>query len=184
MAQQRDQSPLLQSLGSSYNSGGCEGDGGARSETGCSLPESQIPYTHSLPPAIPPVTQGAWGCPLMLLLPPSLPSTHPSSSLLPTRLLFLPLPSSLEASVPVTHVWSHQFRWAAHQLLALLHSFIWVKSCSRNVEGMEVEAEPAGEQASLAGLCIPVVSAWLLGPPHTPGILAVCLRQESESTYS
>lgn len=26
-------------------------------------------------------------------------------------------------------------RWATHQLLALLHSFIWVKSCSRNVEG-------------------------------------------------
>ena len=59
-------------------------------------------------------------------------------------------------------------RWAAHQLLALLHSFIWVKSCSRNVEeNGGWGAEPAGEQASLAGLCLPVVSAWLLSPPQT-----------------
>lgn len=43
-------------------------------------------------------------------------------------------------------------RWAAHQLLALLHSFIWVKSCSRNVEG---NGGVRGDRAS-----------WRAGIPH------------------
>lgn len=110
--------------------------GEARSETtGCSLPESQIPYTHSLPPAIPPVLKVHGGAPSMLPLP-SLTPLHtpllfPSSHSSP----FPPPPPPPGSLCPSDSCLEPSVRWAAHQLLALLHSFIWVKSCSRNVEG-------------------------------------------------
>ena len=87
--------------------------------------------------------------------PPLLPLPHPHSPPRTPPLPFLLLVSSssslsllLEASAPMTHVWSRQSaQWDAHQLLALLHPFIWVKSCSRNVGGTGVGGDRASWRA-------------------------------------
>lgn len=159
--------------------------GDVRSETTCApFQNPKFPYPP-LSPAIPPVSR-CMGVPHPCSSP--LPHSPPHTPPLPFSSHSSPFPPSSPppgSLCPSDSCLEPSVRWAAHQL-GSAPPLIWVKSCSRNVEGNGGwGGRAAGEQASLAGLCIPVVSAW---PPELPathsGILAVCLRQESESTYS
>lgn len=105
-------------------------------QRGAPFQNPKFPIPTPLPPAIPPVLK-VHGVPhpCSLSLPHS--STHPSSSPSSHSSPFPPPPPPpLEASVPVTQVSGAISSRGLHiSFLALLHSFIWVKSCSRNVEG-------------------------------------------------